>query len=155
MEDMAYFSPLANETEEVVVPHVARSTCPYVLVVDDDRSIRETLRCVLEDEGYDVLEAPDGMAALDLLRSTPTPSVVLLDLMMPRLDGVGVLDAVVHDRRLASQNAYIVITANRYRLDTRATHLLSDLHVPVVPKPFDMDSLLDAVALAARRITVE
>lgn len=154
MADTPYFSPLSPETEVVIQPHVARSTSGHVLVVDDDRSIRETLRCVLEDEGYDVLEAPDGMAALDVLRSSPAPSVVLLDLMMPRLDGVGVLDAVVHDRRLASQHAYIVITANRYRLDARASRLLTDLHVPVVPKPFDMDSLLDAVALATRRITV-
>jgi hypothetical protein len=72
---------------------------------------------------------------------------------MPRLDGVGVLSAVMGDRQLASQNAYIVITANLYRLDNKAAHLLDDLGVPVVPKPFDMDTLLDKVALAARKVT--
>ena len=157
MADMPPFTSLPIEkTADVaphLAPHLACSRDVYVLVVDDDRSIRETLRYVLEDEGYHVLEAPDGMVALDVLRNTPAPTVVLLDLMMPRLDGVGVLSAVVHDARLAQQNAYIVITANRYRLDSHAAHLLTDLHVPVVPKPFDMDALLDAVALAARRIT--
>jgi CheY-like chemotaxis protein len=153
MADMPPYTPLPNEKDFDVAPHPACRRETYVLVVDDDHSIRETLRCVLEDEGYHVLEAPDGMAALDVLRATPAPTVVLLDLMMPRLDGVGMLSAVAHDPRLASQNAYIVITANRYRLDNRAAHLLTDLHVPVVPKPFDMDSLLDTVALAARRIT--
>lgn len=154
MADMPPYTPHPQETDPFAAVHPACSTPAYVLVVDDDRSIRETLRCVLEDEGYTVLEAPDGVAALDVLRSSPTPSVVLLDLMMPRLDGVGVLNAVARDQRLASQNAYIVITANRFRLDRKATTLLSDLHVPVVPKPFDMDSLLDSVASAVRRITI-
>lgn len=153
MADLPSYTPLSNEKGLDVAPLLTCSRDAYVLVVDDDRAIRETLRFVLEDEGYHVLEAPDGMAALDVLRTTLTPTVVLLDLMMPRLDGVGVLSAVAHDSRLANQNAYIVITANRYRLDNRAAHLLTDLHVAVVPKPFDMDALLDTVALAARRIT--
>src|SRR5579884_1041558 len=130
---MSPFPPLSHEKDADLMPRPARSQDTYVLVVDDDRSIRETLRYVLEDEGYNVREAPDGMAALDLLRHSPTPAVVLLDLMMPRLDGVGVLNAVEHDARLASQNAFIIITANRYRLDSRSAHLLTDLHVPVVP----------------------
>jgi CheY-like chemotaxis protein len=74
--------------------------------------------------------------------------------MMPRLDGVGVLYAVARDERLARHNAYIVITANRYRLDRKANLLLDDLAVPVVPKPFDMDALLDKVASAVRKITI-
>jgi CheY-like chemotaxis protein len=73
---------------------------------------------------------------------------------MPRLDGVGVLNAVARDHHLASQHAYIIITANRYRLDQTANHLLSDLAVPVVPKPFDMDTLLRQVASAARKLTL-
>jgi len=154
MVDMPSYVPLPDEKDLSVAAHVARNTAARVVVVDDDRSIRETVRYVLEDEGYTVVEAPDGMAALDLLRSSPSPSVVLLDLMMPRLDGVGVLDVVARDQRLASHNAYIVITANRYRIDRKASHLLDDLAVPVVPKPFDMDSLLEKVASAARKITV-
>jgi two-component system alkaline phosphatase synthesis response regulator PhoP len=153
MVEMSTYIPLSAQNDISVVGDLARGTPARVLVVDDDRSIRETLRYVLEDEGYIVVEAPDGVAALELLRSSPSPSVVLLDLMMPRLDGVGVLSAVMGDQQLASQNAYIVITANLYRLDNKAAHLLDDLGVPVVPKPFDMDTLLDKVASAARKVT--
>jgi CheY-like chemotaxis protein len=151
---MTAYLPLPGEKDLNVVGQTSFSTHARVLVVDDDRAIRETLRYVLEDEGYIVEEAPDGLAALELLRGANTPHVVLLDLMMPRLDGVGVLNAVAHDQRLNAHNAYVVITANRYRLDSAANHLLADLGVPVVPKPFDMDALLAAVASAARRITL-
>jgi two-component system response regulator MprA len=152
--DMTAYLPLPGEKDLSVVGQTSFSTPARVLVVDDDRAIRETLRYVLEDEGYIVEEAMDGLAALDLLRGASAPHVVLLDIMMPRLDGVGVLKVVAHDQRLASLNAYVVITANRYRLDSSATHLLADLGVPVVPKPFDMDALLTTVASAARRLTL-
>src|SRR3954470_12387725 len=59
-----------------------------VLVVDDDPDIRESVRLVLEDEGYEVEEAADGAAALALLRAATTrPDVILLDLMMPVMNG--------------------------------------------------------------------
>jgi CheY-like chemotaxis protein len=60
-----------------------------ILVVDDDRDIRETLVEALEGEGYAVISAVDGVDALDQLRSEPrAPSVILLDLMMPRMNGL-------------------------------------------------------------------
>jgi CheY-like chemotaxis protein len=59
-----------------------------VLVVDDDRSMRESLSELLEVEGYCVLEAENGQKALDVLEKTPhTPCVILLDLAMPVMDG--------------------------------------------------------------------
>ena len=57
-----------------------------VLVVDDDPNIRTSLRFALEDEGYDVTEAPDGEAALERMAEQP-PDLVLLDLMLPGIDG--------------------------------------------------------------------
>jgi GAF domain-containing protein/CheY-like chemotaxis protein len=57
-----------------------------VLVVDDDAGVRQLLRRMLEPEGYTVLEADNGLAALECLRDV-SPSVVLLDLMMPEMDG--------------------------------------------------------------------
>ena len=64
-----------------------------VLVVDDERLNRMLLRRALEAEGWTVAEAPDGRAALDALRSAAT-DVVLLDIVMPELDGYGTLAAI-------------------------------------------------------------
>lgn len=119
-----------------------------ILIVDDDRSIRGTLRAVLEDEEYQVLEAEDGNIALALLRASFGPVVVLLDLRMPGLDGAGVLEAVAADARLATHNAYILITATPHSIPTMASRLLDQLSVPIVAKPFDLDILLESVTQA-------
>jgi CheY-like chemotaxis protein len=70
---------------------------PRVLIVDDDPEIRESMRMVLEDEGYHVREAADGVAALDELHRDQQPCVVLLDLMMPRMNGWEFLGAAASD----------------------------------------------------------
>ena len=125
----------------------------HVLVVDDDEAIRDTLRFALEDSGYVVSEASDGLAALKALRAAPNRTVVLLDLMMPGLDGAGVLGAVAGDQRLATQHAYILVTASTKTLTLAFANLLTSLSVPILNKPFDVDVLLDIVAGAARRIS--
>ena len=124
----------------------------HVLVVDDDRAIRETLRMALEDEGYAVLEAADGLVALELLRSHVVPMVVLLDLRMPRLDGVEVLREVAGSAELSGRNAYALVTANGHTLDTSADRVLTHLGAPVIAKPFDLDDLLEMVERMARRL---
>jgi CheY-like chemotaxis protein len=128
-------------------------TSVAVLVVDDDRAIREALRLMLEDAGYPVADVADGVAALDVLRHSTRPLVVLLDLMMPQLDGIGVLRAVGQDRRLAICHAYIISTANIPAFTPALTSLLSRVDADVLRKPFDMDVLLDAIERAARRLT--
>ncbi len=125
----------------------------HVLVVDDDESIRETLRFALEDANHVVHEATDGVAALDMLRRSKQPMVVLLDLMMPGLDGAGVLGAVSGDRHLAMHFAYILVTANSKTLPLAFVNLLTSLEVPVLSKPFDIDRLLSMVDRAAARLT--
>ncbi|HEX3209864.1 MAG TPA: response regulator, partial [Geminicoccaceae bacterium] len=66
-----------------------------VVVVDDDPATRDVLRRTLGREGWTVAEAEDGYDALALLeRSTPPPAVVVLDLMMPGMDGFQVLEAI-------------------------------------------------------------
>jgi CheY-like chemotaxis protein len=117
-----------------------------VLLVDDDISIRETLRSLLEDAGYLVFEAHDGLQALDYLRKTPIPMIVLLDLMMPRLDGAGLLGTVAGDTRRLVRHRYILMTASHQTLGLAFVHLLTDLAVPVLHKPFEMDKLLELIA---------
>lgn len=58
-----------------------------VLIVDDDYDLRETLRDVLQDEGYTVATAEDGLAALEYLQRNSAPCMILLDWMMPRCNG--------------------------------------------------------------------
>ncbi len=69
-----------------------------VLVVDDDRQVRELLRQVLTSKGYAVLTASDGRAALDLLRRHGDVGLALVDVLMPSADGPAVLDALRQER---------------------------------------------------------
>lgn len=123
-----------------------------VLITEDDEEIRLTLRLIVEDGGYEVLEARDGLAALGILRASQSPLVVLLDLMMPRLDGVGVLRAVSDDPTLAARHAYIVVTAGSRTLPLAAAQLVTQLSISVVPKPFDVDDLLQAIERAVKHL---
>jgi CheY-like chemotaxis protein len=126
-------------------------TC-HVLIADDEDSLREALVSLLQDEGYAVQEAADGGQALDALRTSPDPLVVFLDYMMPRMSGGQVLEAVARDPVLADRHAIIFSTANSRTLPMPVVKLLSDLTASVVPKPFEVDALLDAVADACRRL---
>ena len=80
-----------------------------VLVVDDDASVRAMLGYVLDDEGYAVTEASDGAEAITAL-SAAAPDCVILDLMMPNVDGLGVLRAR-QERGFAPDTRVLVLTA--------------------------------------------
>lgn len=120
-----------------------------VLVVDDDAAIRDTLHQLLEEDGYSVKMAPDGAAALDLLRGAPSPWVVLLDLMMPRLNGYEVLDAVMAEPPLR-RHRYVVMTASASALTEPLLRDMEQLDALSVIKPFNIDDLLDQVAEAMK-----
>lgn len=125
-----------------------------VLVVEDDDDTREVLRTLLEEENYGVVETINGLEALEMMRTSAAPLVVVLDLDLPKLDGIGVLNAVAKDARLAARVACVLLTAvdhNRYKA---AGEVCAALGVPLMLKPFDLDALLDAVAAAARRLPV-
>ena len=99
-----------------------------VLVVDDDAALRELMRRVLEGAGYTVVEAENGRVALERLR-TMAPGVILLDLMMPEMDG---FDVVAEVRRHEAWRAIpiVVVTAkdltaeDRQRLNGRVERML-------------------------------
>lgn len=127
----------------------------HVLIVDDDEDIRLAMRTLLEDiAGHTVDEAADGQAALDLLRASEERYVVLLDLLMPRLDGLEVLQRVAADERLAARHAYVLVTVSRKAESADFAASLA-LAVSVVPKPYDMDVLLETVSEASRQIQGE
>ena len=123
-----------------------------VLIFDDDESIRATVRMVLEDEGYTVLDAATGPEALQILEASDTPLIVLVDLLMPNMNGVEVLREVVARPPLAERHAYIVFTADERALLAAAQPYILTLVAPTLNKPFDMEALLDVVAKAATRL---
>ncbi len=79
-----------------------------ILVVDDDNDFREILSAVLAAEGHEVRGAVDGVAALEELQLGGRPSLILLDMMMPRLDGEGFMRALRSDPGLADIPVVIV-----------------------------------------------
>lgn len=123
-----------------------------VLVVDDDRSVRLMMKAVLEDAGYNVLEARDGVEAMTALRSNQQSMVVLLDWMMPQLSGEEVLQAVKDGPVALRRHAYILVTANSPTRSGRLLDLLSALEVPVISKPFHIQQLLDSVEESSRQL---
>ena len=125
-----------------------------VLVVDDDETIRDMLRFLLEEEGYTVYEAADGEAALACLRTHPCGMVVLLDLNLPSLDGASVLAAIVSEPPLAARHAFLLMTADDGMARPGISALLAALSMPVIAKPFRIARALTAVARAARTLAV-
>jgi CheY-like chemotaxis protein len=72
----------------------------WVLVVDDDPLIRDTITEILEESGYRVATAAHGKDALNLLQQGPRPDAIILDLMMPVMDGWQFLDAKARDEAI-------------------------------------------------------
>jgi CheY-like chemotaxis protein len=112
-----------------------------VLIVEDDDAIRDTLQLVLEEEGYRVLQAPDGQAALEIIPTLSKATVILLDLRMPRLDGAGALRDLADHPDKRDRHPIFLITANMAQLSPELVQLLGSQGVPVLPKPFDLDRL--------------
>jgi DNA-binding response OmpR family regulator len=115
----------------------------YVLVVEDDADIRLLLRDVLRDEGIDVRVARHGEQALDVLRHETPPDLVLLDLMMPVMDGWRLRRAMLEEPELA-EIPVIVLSALGDR-DSRHLGVEASL-----AKPIDLRRLLALVRLYLR-----
>jgi two-component system response regulator CpxR len=116
---------------------VARSSAA-VLVVEDEQDIRETLRDILEMEGYRVRCACNGKEALDALAEMPRPLLILLDLMMPVMSGYELLQALRANDDLASIPVTVVSAVGDRLAEGTA----------VLRKPVDLETLLHAVDAA-------
>jgi CheY-like chemotaxis protein len=113
----------------------------HILVVEDDRDIRESVVEVLEDEGHVVTSAGDGREALELLqRASPLPDLILLDLMMPVMSGYEFREEQLKLPGLAAIPV-LVVTA-----DVNARAKVESLNVAgFVQKPIKIQPLLDLV----------
>jgi two-component system response regulator MprA len=113
-----------------------------VLVVDDDRGALEALGEFLDEEGFDVQLAGNGLEALEVL-DAHQPDLIITDLAMPRLDGVGLIRKI-RARRL--DVPVIVVTA---RLDASVAQEIENLRVSAfLHKPLDLPELLDRIHAA-------
>jgi two-component system, OmpR family, response regulator RegX3 len=117
---------------------------PLILVVDDEESYRDALTVALEREGFRVEVAADGQEALDQFEST-RPSLILLDVMLPRISGVD----VCRELRTRSRVPIIMVTARSNEIDA-----VVGLEVGAddyVSKPFRLRELIARVRAALRR----
>jgi two-component system, OmpR family, response regulator MprA len=117
-----------------------------ILIVDDERAVRESLRRALELEGYEIELAEDGAEALERLESQPEPDAMVLDVLMPRVDGLEVSRTL---RRNGSRLPILMLTA-RTQVDDRVEGLDAGAD-DYLTKPFALEELLARVRALLRR----
>jgi two-component system response regulator MprA len=117
-----------------------------ILVVDDERAVRESLRRALELEGYEIELAEGGTEALDVLGSEPEPDAVILDVLMPGVDGLEVCKRL---RRGGNQLPILMLTA-RAEVENRVAGLDAGAD-DYVTKPFALEELLARLRALLRR----
>jgi CheY-like chemotaxis protein len=110
-----------------------------VLIVDDDEGVREAMTVVLETSGFQAVGAADGQEAIDMLHAGMRPCLIVLDLMMPRVDGETFRRLQLSDARLAD----IPVLVFSARSDSE--RIARALGAPSLRKPFDVDDALEAV----------
>lgn len=119
-----------------------RDACPHsVLIVEDDSSIRDLLNQALMIEGYEVNPVKHGKEALDFLANNKQPCVILLDLMMPVMDGFEFLRRIKSD--LSKQTAHIpIVIASASGSAGEEAHRYN---LPIIRKPLDLSRVLEIV----------
>jgi len=127
-----------------MVEEHSRASSRTVLVVDDDPGIRESIREVLSTEGYRVLEAGDGAEALLRMDGVDGRCVVLLDLAMPRMNGLELLNEL--SRRTRTERfPVVVMSANAHPRELEFPQV-----VALLRKPFELEDLLRWVEVCSR-----
>lgn len=135
--------PLSGSQPKLKEPvEVPRSEGGPILVVDDELDAQTLLTDVLQKEGYDVVTAADGGKALEYLRATTTlPCLILLDLVMPNVDGWQFIEERSHDRRLTGIPVVLISGQVAARETARSLGLAS-----YIEKPITMASLREVIA---------
>jgi CheY-like chemotaxis protein len=116
------------------------STVRRVLVIEDDDDIREVMKEALASEGYVVDGARDGLDALSKLESQLPPALILLDMMMPRMDGEAFLKALRGRSTLATTP--VVVISGSAAAREQASQLAA---AAFLVKPFELDELLGLI----------
>ena len=110
---------------------------PYILLIDDNKSIRDCLIWVLEEEGYGVLTASNGKEAFELLETNPSlPDFILLDLMMPIMNGWQFRE--IQQLSATLKDIPTMILSAKINIENQSFYPNEFL----LPKPFDIEELL-------------
>lgn len=118
-----------------------------VLIVEDDEDIRADLTAILRVKGFSVSEASNGKEALALLHKGARPCLIVLDLMMPMMNGWELRAAMLADAALAAMPVVVVSGKGRITPDEEQTLAPA----AVLVKPFELAELLDVVARYCQR----
>lgn len=118
----------------------------HVLAIDDSRTMRDLLRIALEQAGFDVTTAEDGLDGLERLRAA-APDIIITDINMPRLDGFGVIEAVRGSQEAASVPILVLSTESSAEMKDRARRAGA---TGWIVKPFDDQRLVSAIRRVAR-----
>jgi two-component system chemotaxis response regulator CheY len=108
-----------------------------VLIVEDDVCIREILQYALQSEGYHVTSVENGKRGMEQLAKNPPPSIVLLDMMMPVMNGREFLDAIRANEMLQDLPV-VVFSANSSKKNAMGANAF-------LRKPTDLDSLIQTI----------
>jgi CheY-like chemotaxis protein len=117
---------------------VTKNTAP-ILIIDDDADIRDVMKVILEASGYCVRVAADGFDALEQLQAGTLPAMILLDLMMPRMDGEQFLKQI---RESPFANIPVVIMSGHLAGRKNTSQLGAACYLK---KPVEFDELLKTV----------
>jgi CheY-like chemotaxis protein len=126
--------------DQVANVRAAVKTPARILLVEDDLSIRESIAELLEEEGYTVICAANGAEALERLEVESAPSLIVLDLMMPVMDGWAFRSAQRKDPRLSAIPVLVVSASHAERDDVAQLAAAGFL-----AKPFDLDQFVGEV----------
>ena len=114
---------------------------PKILIVEDNEDIRSALRMVLELENFECMEAENGIEALTVLKNSSLPELILLDMLMPKMNGWEFVDEIKKDATQPIANIPIVaVTATTEKVQRTPGEIQA-----VIRKPLEVDDLLRVV----------
>ncbi|NLI92985.1 MAG: response regulator [Peptococcaceae bacterium] len=114
---------------------------PVVLVVDDDCAISNLLSIILKSNGYTPITASNGSAALDILKSSPIPSLILTDYSMPVLNGCKLIENISLQRHLQHIPILLMTGSDINDLELPTTRSFKG----IILKPFKITTLLETI----------
>jgi CheY-like chemotaxis protein len=128
---------------------MGNSEKPRILIIEDDPDLRRILSIQLATEGYVIVLAEDGLAACDILQEL-IPDCIVMDLMMPRMDGFSFLKRLRSMNRTANIPAIVLTASHDQRHRRKSEQYLADIFLN---KPYDVQQLIQAIDQLCRENT--